>query len=459
MKLLHLRACGLLLALLLAPALAVAQTATTTLPRGIYEPSGRSQVQTAPVAMVTKDSVSGDWCIIGTSATCLMPGSGGGGGGSVAVDPFAPTGNASLSVTTTSARVALGSADDTTLVQNLGSVSACVNFGNSSVTSVLGSCTPVAPGMAIAFDANTATHVAALTSSGSTTLGVTTGTGIPAFGLALDNSTAVPVTDNGGSLTVDIGAGLPAGTNNIGDVDVLTLPAFPAGNNNIGDVDLASAIPAGANNIGDVDIASANFAVGQGNATLGQVGVLALCGNLSTTTTYTTGQSNPLICDLSGGLRVTPTNGAGVTAQFSNTNADTTPAVASGLSAQVVNSVGRLFDGTDFSRARTIAGTIGSSEGVTAVAEAPPTLRYISGATTDQVKSGAGYLYSVTVGTCVASATIDLIDNTTGSTVNLSRITCPATGGNPFTLNFNVAFTTGLRIITSGATDVTVGYR
>ena len=33
---------------------------------------------------------------------------------------------------------------------------------------------------------------------------------------------------------------LPAGTNNIGDVDVLTLPALPAGNNNIGDVDIVS---------------------------------------------------------------------------------------------------------------------------------------------------------------------------------------------------------------------------
>jgi hypothetical protein len=51
---------------------------------------------------------------------------------------------------------------------------------------------------------------------------------------------------------------LPAGTNNIGDVDVLSLPALPAGTNNIGDVDVASlpALPAGTNNIGDVDIAS-----------------------------------------------------------------------------------------------------------------------------------------------------------------------------------------------------------
>lgn len=39
----------------------------------------------------------------------------------------------------------------------------------------------------------------------------------------------------------------------IGDVDVTSLPAIPAGNNNIGDVDVAS-IAAGDNNIGNVDI-------------------------------------------------------------------------------------------------------------------------------------------------------------------------------------------------------------
>lgn len=88
--------------------------------------------------------------------------------------------------------------------------------------------------------------------------------------------------------SVSVGSALPAGTNNIGDVDVLTLPALPAGTNNIGDVDIASlpnegqqtmansisvavasdqsAIPssqsgtwtvgisAGTNNIGDVDV-------------------------------------------------------------------------------------------------------------------------------------------------------------------------------------------------------------
>lgn len=65
--------------------------------------------------------------------------------------------------------------------------------------------------------------------------------------LYVKQTDAVPVTDNGGALTVDgsvsLAAAIPAGTNNIGDVDVLTLPALPAGTNNIGDVDVLT-VPA-----------------------------------------------------------------------------------------------------------------------------------------------------------------------------------------------------------------------
>lgn len=43
---------------------------------------------------------------------------------------------------------------------------------------------------------------------------------------------------NAGTFAVQNTAATPAGTNNIGDVDVLTLPALPAGTNNIGDVDV-----------------------------------------------------------------------------------------------------------------------------------------------------------------------------------------------------------------------------
>lgn len=68
------------------------------------------------------------------------------------------------------------------------------------------------------------------------------------------------ISDASGRLHVNVGAlpAIPAGTNNIGDVDVLTLPALPAGTNNIGDVDVLTlpALPAGTNNIGDVDVLS-----------------------------------------------------------------------------------------------------------------------------------------------------------------------------------------------------------
>lgn len=75
--------------------------------------------------------------------------------------------------------------------------------------------------------------------------------------LANDSTGLISVDDNGGSLTVDgtVTANLAAGTNNIGDVDVLTLPSIPAGTNNIGDVDVLTlpAIPAGTNSIGRVN--------------------------------------------------------------------------------------------------------------------------------------------------------------------------------------------------------------
>jgi len=76
---------------------------------------------------------------------------------------------------------------------------------------------------------------------------------------------------------------LPAGTNTIGSVGVVSLPPLPAGTNTIGSVGVTSlpsdviagmtSLPAGTNNIGDVDIASALPA---GTNTIGSVGVVSL---------------------------------------------------------------------------------------------------------------------------------------------------------------------------------------
>lgn len=67
-------------------------------------------------------------------------------------------------------------------------------------------------------------------------------------GSGVEGRAAVPVYVK--NLTLPSSA--PTGTQN-----VAVTSALPAGDNNIGNVDLASAIPAGTNNIGDVDIASA----------------------------------------------------------------------------------------------------------------------------------------------------------------------------------------------------------
>lgn len=121
-----------------------------------------------------------------------------------------------------------------------------------------------------------------VTQSGTWTLGANSGTDI-------GDVTLTASTNYVGLASVNIGGTLPAlsaGTNNIGDVDVLSIAA---GDNNIGNVDIASiaaganyiglasvniggSLPAGANNIGDVDILS----IAAGDNNIGNVDVVTL---------------------------------------------------------------------------------------------------------------------------------------------------------------------------------------
>lgn len=134
------------------------------------------------------------------------------------------------------------------------------------------------------------------------------------------------------NVTVATLPSLPAGTNNIGDVDVLSLPALPAGNNNIGDVDIASmpSLPAGNNNIGDVDVLSVIPGTGATNLgksedaahTTGDVGVMALAvrNDAGTSLVNATGDYAPLQVDSTGALRVTSNS----TQQYAEDAAHTT---------------------------------------------------------------------------------------------------------------------------------------
>lgn len=82
-------------------------------------------------------------------------------------------------------------------------------------------------------------------------------------------------------------------------------------------------------------------------------------------------------------------------------------------------------------------------------------VKYISTATTTQVKTGAGVLKAIVVGETAAGA-ISIIDNTSGTTVNLGVLKASIAEG---TYEFNCQFATGLRIITAGASKISVIYR
>lgn len=84
---------------------------------------------------------------------------------------------------------------------------------------------------------------------------------------------------------------------------------------------------------------------------------------------------------------------------------------------------------------------------------------HISTATTTTVKSGAGWLHAINIGTCVSAATVTVFDNTAGSGTIIAKLTCPAATNGQATFIFDAYFATGLTLVTSGATDVTVSSR
>lgn len=80
---------------------------------------------------------------------------------------------------------------------------------------------------------------------------------------------------------------------------------------------------------------------------------------------------------------------------------------------------------------------------------------YIATATTTQVFSGPGRLIRIVVNTAI-DGSINVIDNTSGSTTNVALITTTTADSPPAPYYYGIKLNTGLRIITTGAQDVTV---
>lgn len=83
--------------------------------------------------------------------------------------------------------------------------------------------------------------------------------------------------------------------------------------------------------------------------------------------------------------------------------------------------------------------------------------KHISTNATTSVKSGAGILHSITINTVGATDTVTIYDNTAGSGTVIAVLSSLTST----TLVFDVAFNTGLTIVSSGTTapDLTVSYR
>ena len=94
-------------------------------------------------------------------------------------------------------------------------------------------------------------------------------------------------------------------------------------------------------------------------------------------------------------------------------------------------------------------GVIGGYNSVNITAAAP---------TTTLIKTGEGILHSITFNKPVATGVVKIDDAITDTTPVLGTITTPASP-QPFTVIYDIHFTTGLTIVTStAAQDITVSY-
>jgi len=82
----------------------------------------------------------------------------------------------------------------------------------------------------------------------------------------------------------------------------------------------------------------------------------------------------------------------------------------------------------------------------------------ITTTTTTLVKTGAGFLHAIVLNKPVATGTVKIDDAVTDTTPVIGTITVPASP-QPTTIVYDLAFTTGLTIVTGvAAQDITVVY-
>lgn len=315
----------------------------------------------------------------------------------------------------------------------------------------------------------------------------------------LNGTAGIPGSSSG--LKVDV-TQIAAGDNNIGNVDVVTLPALPAGANNIGDVDVltlpaatvagSSSLPAGTNNIGDVDVLSVipgTAATNLGKAedaahTTADTGVMALAvrRDAGTTLVDTDLDYAPLQVDAAGSLRVT---GAGGGTQYNEADVDTTITGTAALWEDAADTLRAVSATKPLPVNPVVSDITGAGPfdtvGVAAIPlAAPPTgitgmsigpgsgRTQISAATTNatSIKASAGQLYWIYAHNINAGVRyLKLYNKASAPTVgsDTPRLTLPipaSTAGNGFLLSLPIpiVFETGIAsALTTGVADADTG--
>lgn len=176
----------------------------------------------------------------------------------------------------------------------------------------------------------------------------------------------------------------------------------------------------------------------------------------TTISALTAGQRSDLQVTSRGSLKIVNTASDGLTQQgFLATPSDASANTGANLSS--TGAFGFVFNGTTWDRARGDA-TAGQYVQLRAATTGGYSFSNISTNTTTTVKSGAGTLHSIVINTLGTADTITVYDNTAGSGTKIATINAALSQS---TLIYDVAFATGLTLVTAGTTapDITVTYK
>lgn len=433
-----------------------------------------------PVANIGYDSGTGLPCVVGSAPTCLL----------------------AVSATTTPS----GTQDVNTKQVN----GAAVNVGagasgtgtqrvTTSTDSTIGTVTTITNPVAVTA-AVLPLPSGAATAANQITTNTTLGSpfqagGALGAGTALIGKVGIDQTTPGTTNGVQVNAALPAGTNVIGHTisdtgsttAVTGTVTVSATNLSTNEAQINGVTPLMGNGVTGtgsqrVTIASDNtaIAVTAAQATASSLNAQVV-GNVasaasdsgnpvkvagvynSSRPTFTTGQRGDIQMDSRGNLPFSIySNGGTQDATVTSSVPDAVNRATQG-NLNVLGANYAFNGGVGWDRQRSAVGAALVSTGIgsLSVEEGGRTFANISTATTTTVKSGAGHFHTLTINTFVASATITIYDNTAGSGTKIATITLPSTitSTAPQTLTYDLAYATGLTIVTSGATDLTLTYR